>query len=30
MLVVMGSQQQLETFTDLLGPAIKSVDVMAN
>jgi voltage-gated potassium channel len=30
MLVVMGSQQQLEMFTDLLGPAIKSVDVMAN
>jgi voltage-gated potassium channel len=30
MLVAMGSQQQLERFTDLLGPAIKSVDVMAN
>ena len=29
MLVVMGSQQQLEQFTRLLGPALKSVDVMA-
>jgi len=30
MLVVMGSQRQLEAFGRLLGPALKSVDVMAN
>ena len=30
MLVAMGSQSQLERFIQLLGPAIKSVDVMAN
>jgi voltage-gated potassium channel len=29
MLVVMGSQEQLEKFTRLLGPALQSVDVMA-
>ena len=29
MLVVMGSQEQLEKFTRLLGPALRSVDVMA-
>jgi voltage-gated potassium channel len=29
MLVVMGSQRQLEHFTRLLGPALKRVDVMA-
>ena len=29
MLVVMGSQPQLEALTRLLGPALKSVDVMA-
>lgn len=30
MLVVMGSESQLEAFGSLLGPALKSVDVMAN
>jgi voltage-gated potassium channel len=29
-LVVMGSQRQLEAFGRLLGPALKSVDVMPN
>jgi hypothetical protein len=29
MLVVMGSQEQLDLFTRLLGTALKSVDVMS-
>ena len=29
MLVVMGSQEQLDRFTSLLGTALKSVDVMS-
>ncbi|MEB3321222.1 MAG: NAD-binding protein, partial [Synechococcaceae cyanobacterium] len=30
LLVVLGSKSQLESFTDLLGPALESVDVMAD